>query len=223
MAEKTTAKIEKLSQNEEVKAVSKVDYARLEGLLSSGEELFAVKNTADMPLVIDWDLELLPSDIEGEFDKYLEKKYLEYGQEGMIGGPRIVAIFTGGKTVNFLHSFLTSKKYPVVLPRIVGKEVEYRSSFVLNVGDEVIMTKRQLASLERFEKVKKVWEDKDKTEETSWLGFLVFTPIQDGKDLLKYNISYVTSSDVTNTAREVDAQEIAKLERKEGGIVRATE
>lgn len=224
MAEKkTSSKVEKLAKVEDVPETSKVDYARLEGMLENGESLFAVKNTSEEPLIIDWNLELLPADLEGEFNKYLEKKYLEYGQEGLIGGPRVVAIFQEGRTVNFLNSFLTGKKFPVVLPRRAGKEEVFRSSFALNPGDTVVLTETQKNSLSRFEKLKRVWTNEEGKKTTSpWLGFLVFAPIQDGKDLLKYSISYVTSDDTINSANEVTNAR-TKEQVQEAGIIRATD
>jgi len=220
MAEKT--KVEKLSEVTKAPSTSKVDYSKLEMMLESGEELFAIKNTSNEPFVQDWNLELLPKDLEAEFDKYLEKKYLEYGQESLIGGPRIVSIFQEGRTINFLNSFLTGKKFPIILPRASGKEETFRSSFVLNSDDTVIMTATQKVSLARFEKIKRIWEEADKKIESPWLGFLVFTPIQDSKDLLKYNMSYVTSGDVNNSSKEIGTVR-TKEQKAEAGIIRATE
>lgn len=224
MAEKKASKkVEKLAKVEDVPETSKVDYANLEGMLESGEVLFAVKNTSNEPLILDWNLELLPKDLEKEFDKYLEKKYLEYGQESLVGGPRIVAIFQEGKTINFLNSFLTNKKFPVVLPRSAGREETFRSSFALNAGESVILTQAQKNSLARFEKIKRVWTSEDgKRTASPWLGFLVFTPIQEGKDLLKYSMSYVTSDDTINSAQDV-GKGMTREEKEEAGIIRAKE
>lgn len=221
MAEKTKSKAEKLADVSASK--SKVDYAHLNTLLDSDEQLFAVKNTAKTPLVLDWNLELLPSDLEDEFNKYLEKKYLEYGKENLVGGARIVSIFEEGKTINFLNSFLTSKKFPVVLPRAAGREDEFRSSFVLNSGEAVLLTQVQAESLRRFEKLKRVWDNGDgKKTESPWLGFLVFTPIQESEDLLKYSISYVTSKDTINTAQDIAVTK-ARSSDEVAGIIRAKE
>jgi hypothetical protein len=224
MAEKkkTTSKVEELAKGKEVPSTSKIDVANLEGMLENGDRLFVVKNSSDEPLVLDWNLELLPADLEDEFNKYLEKKYLEYGQEGLIGGPRVVAIFQEGRTINFLNSFLTNKKFPIVLPRNAGREEEFRSSFVLNAGESVILTETQKNSLNRFEKMKRVWEKDGKRTASPWLGFLVFTPIQEGEELLKYSMSYVTSDDTINSAQDIG--EVKTQEQKEeAGIIRATE
>ena len=220
MAEKTKSKASKLADVEST--TSKVDYAHLTSLMENDVQLFAIKNTVNTPLILDWNLELLPSDLEDEFNKYLEKKYLEYGKENLIGGARIVSIFENGKTINFLNSFLTNKKFPVVLPRPVGREDEFRSSFVLNAGDAVILTQAQAESLRRFEKLKRVWEEENKKIESPWLGFLVFTPIQDSKDLLKYSISYVTSKDTINTAQDIKVTK-ARSSDEVAGIIRAKE
>jgi len=221
MAEKkTSSKVEKLAKVGDVPETSKIDYANLQGMLEEGESLWAVRNTSSEPLILDWNLELLPKDIEADFDKYLEKKYLEYGQEGLINGPRIVAIFQEGRTINFLNSYLTQKKYPVVLPRNQGKEQTFRSSFALNAGESVILTETQKNSLARFEKIKRVYKVEGKKETTPWLGFLVFDPIQEGKDLLKYNISYVTSEDTFNSAQDV-IEGLTKEQREQAGIIRA--
>lgn len=200
--------------------VPKVDYTHLESLLSAGTNLFAVKNTMKDPFVYDWNLELLPEDLEAEFDKYLEKKYVEYGRENLIGRARMVSLFENGKTINFLNSFLTSKKFPVVMPRQEGKEEEYRSTFVINAGESVILTEKQAESLRYLEKVKRVWEKEGVKTESPWLGFLIIEPIQDVKDLLKYSISYVTSKDAFATAQEVG--EIKKQSpRAMGNLIRA--
>ena len=221
MAEKkTSSKVEKLTRVKDVPETSKVDYANLQGMLENGEILWSVKNTSTEPLILDWNLELLPRDLEKDFDKYLEKKYLEYGQEGLINGPRIVAIFQEGKTVNFLNSYLTSKKFPVVLPRSMGKEQGFRSSFVLNAGETVILTEAQKTSLARFEKIKRVYKVEGKKESSPWLGFLVFSPIQEGKDLLKYSMSYVTSDDTFKSAQEV-GEMMSEIQKAQAGIVRA--
>lgn len=200
--------------------VPKIDYAHLEQLLSSGTNLFAVKNTLQDPFIYDWNLELLPEDLEAEFDKYLEKKYVEYGRENLIGRARMVALFENGRTVNFLHSFLAGKKFPVVMPRQAGMESEYQSSFVINSGKSVILTEKQADSLRALEKVKRVWEEDGKKVESPWLGYLIIEPIQDVQDLLKYSISYVTSKDTFASAEEVG--EISKkTERRDGNIVKA--
>lgn len=223
MAEKKKSKAEKLASVEKESSKSKVDYANLNTLLESDEQLYAVKNTNENALIIDWNLELLPKDLEAEFDKYLEKKYLEYGKENIVGGARIVSLFEEGKTINFLNSFLTNKKFPTVLPRPAGREEEFRSSFVLNGGEAVILTQLQAEGLRRFEKLKRVWTDeKGKKTASPWLGFLVFTPIQESEDLLKYSISYVTSQDTINTAQDVAVTK-ARSSDEEAGIIRAKE
>jgi len=200
--------------------VPKVDYTHLESLLSSGTNLFVVKNTLSEPFIYDWNLELLPVDLEPEFNKYLERKYVEYGRENLIGRARMVALFENGKTVNFLHSFLAEKKFPVIMPRQEGKESEFRSSFVINPKEGVILTEVQADSLRGFEKIKRVWEKDGKKIESPWLGFLIIEPVQDIEDLLKYSISYVTSKDVLNSYQEVGEIKVQK-KRGEGNIVKA--
>lgn len=200
--------------------VPKIDYAHLESLLSSGINLFAVKNTLSDPFIYDWNLELLPEDLEAEFDKYLEKKYVEYGRENLIGRARMVALFENGRTINFLHSFLASKKFPTIMPRQSGIETEYLSSFVINPGESVILTEKQANSLRALEKVKRVWEREGEKIESPWLGFLIIEPVQDIKDLLKYSMSYVTSKDTFESAQEVGEIK-GKTSRKEGNIVKA--
>lgn len=200
--------------------VAKINYAHLESLMSGGEKLYTVKNTLRDPFIYDWNLELLPADLGSEFDKYLEKKYVEYGVENMTGKTRTIALFEGGKTINFLHSFLTSKKFPVVLPRPAGKEEEFRSSFVLNAGKEVIVTEKQAESLRSLEKIKRVWGEGEKREESSWLGYLIISPIQSSEDLLKYSMSYVTSEDTYSSAEQPEALSV-KGEKTASNIVKA--
>lgn len=201
--------------------VARVDYAHLESLMDKGVELYAVTNTLKEPFIYDWNLELLPEDLEDEFNKYLEKKYIDYGKDSLIGRSRIVAIFEDGRTVNFLHSFLASKKFPVVLPRAAGKEQEYRSSFVLNAGTAVILTAKQAESLRALEKVKRVWEEADKKIESPWLGYLLITPIQKQEDLLKYSISYVTTKDTLSSHEDITELPVAR-EKRNAGIIKAT-
>jgi len=200
--------------------VPKVDYTHLESLLSNGTNLYAVKNTLPEPFIYDWNLELLPEDLEDEFNKYLEKKYVEYGRENLIGRARMVSLFENGKTVNFLHSFLASKRFPTIIPRQEGFEEEYRSSFVINSGESVILTEKQSEALRYLEKVKRVWEKDGERIESPWLGYLIIEPVQDVQDLLKYSISYVTSKDTFNTAQVVGETK-KKPTRAIGNLVRA--
>ncbi len=202
-------------------SVSKVNYKHLEKLIKDGVTLCVIKNTLTTPFVHNWNLELLPEDLEEEFDKYLEKKYVEYGKENLIGKSRMVAIFEEGQTVNFLDSFLTGKRYPVVLPVQEGKEEKLKSCFVLNPLKEVIVTAYQAESLRALEKTKRVWDDKDKGKvESDWTGFLIISEIEDVKDLEKYGISYVTSEDVMNTHENI-SEAIRKSSRDQAGIVKA--
>jgi len=212
----------KKPQGKSTPVVAKVDYAHLESLMEKGETLYAVKNALEESFIYDWNLELLPGDLESEFNKYLEKKYLDYGKENLIGKARMVAIFEDGKTVNFLHSFLASKKFPVILPRPAGKEQEFRSSFVLNSKKSVILTGKQADSLRALEKVKRVWKEGEETVESPWLGYLVITPIQKPEDLLKYSISYVTSKDVLSSHEDI-TQASSSKKKEDAGIIRATE
>ena len=204
-------------------SVFKVDYKNLEKLMKKGVNLYAVTNTMTSAFVYDWNLELLPEDLEEEFNKYLERKYVEYGKENLVGKSRMVAIFEEGRTINFLESFLTGKKYPVLLPLSVGKEEKIKSCFVLNPKATVILTEKQADSLRSLEKVKRVWDDKEKGKvESDWTGFLLMKEISNVKDLEKYGISYVTSEDVANTHEEINEQ-LKDRRKRESGIVKATQ
>lgn len=221
MSDKKTESLDKLAK---VKApeISKVDYKGLEELIDKGTELFEVKNTLNRAFVTDWNLNLMPEDMEDEFNKHLEKKYVEYGYLDTNSKSRIIAMFVDGRTVNFLDSFLTSKRMPVVIPRKIGKEEVMKSSFVINAGKSVILTGKQKDALATFEKVKRVWHESDEDIESPWLGFLIFNPLKDITDIKKIGMSYVTYKDAVASHEEIDEKE-AMNSRKEGGIIRATE
>ncbi len=220
-----TKKVEEVLDNitaEDVKSVSKVDYLALKKRLDKGEVLFAVKNTADIPLIQDWNLDLLPEDIEEDFNKYLETKYVQYELSQVVKGHRVVALYYEGRTVNFLNNYLDEKTYPLPLPVKEGKEVIIRSSFLLNSGDTVILTEKQTESLRRFEKIKHTWSSEGKRRSTDWLGFLTMRQVKDSQDLFKYDISYVTSEDVKKTHKPL-VEGKQSYSRREPGIIREEE
>ena len=207
---------------EDIKAVSKVDYLSLRKVLNEQGSLVIVTNDSGQPLIQDWNLDLLPEDIEEDFNKYLQEKYVQYELTQIVKGHRIVSVYINGTTVNFLDSYLSQRKYPVLLPRVVGKEQQLRPSFVLNAGASVIMTKKQAGALEKFEKVKKVWDAGGERKESPWLGFLKMKTITDEKDLFKCQMSYVTTKDVEKTHEDV--KEGSKLyTRNQVGIIREEE
>lgn len=207
---------------EDIKAVSKVNYAKLKKMLDNGDVLVAVTNDSDQPLILDWNLDALPTDIDTDFNKYLQDKYVQYEIANLVGNHRIVSIYQDNKTISFLDGFLAEKRFPVLITRQRGKESELRPSFVLNAGSSVIMTRRQADSLARFEKIKRTWEKQGVMKETPWLGFLKMKTIKDGKELFKYQMSFVTTEDVMNTYEDV-RQGTTKYSRRQSGIIREEE
>lgn len=208
---------------DDVKEVSKVNYPKLKKMLEAGEVLVAVTNDSDQPLIQDWNLDLLPTDIEADFNKYIQDKYVQYEINNLVANHRIVSVYMDGKTINFLDGFLAEKRYPQLLPRAKGKEAELRPSFVINSGSSIIMTRRQADALSKFEKVKRTWVGaKGEKRETPWLGFLKMKTLKDVKDLFKYSISYVTSEDIKNTHEEIREGKTVYT-RRQAGIIREEE
>lgn len=231
MAKKTSGKttktklsaVEKISITpEDVKSVSKVNYPALKKMLKDDEVLIAVKNDSKVPLVQDWNLDLLPSDIDDRFNLYLQDRYVQYELKNLMKGARVVTIFFEGRTINFLNGFLGKDKFPALLSRPFGKETELRSSFVLNAGETVILTEMQANALRKFEKIKRTWGEGSDKKETPWLGFLVMKTIKKPEDLFKYELSYVTEEDTRECFQELK-EAGAVYTRRQSGIIREEE
>jgi hypothetical protein len=207
---------------EDIKSVSKVDYPSLKKRMDAGEVLMAVTNDSEQPFVTDWNLELLPTDIDSDFNKYLQDKYVQYELKELIKDFRVVVIFQEGRSINFLESFLAEKRFPTLVPRPSGKDVVMKPSLVINSKSTVIMTRKQADALSSFEKIKKVWEVKGVKKETPWLGFLKMKTLKDPKDLFNYDISIVSEKDLRTTSEDIREGRVVHS-RRQAGIIREEE
>jgi hypothetical protein len=177
---------------------SRVNYDNLKKVMKT-TKLYAVKNVGDRDLVCDWDLGLMPEELTEEFDKYLSDRYNVYQIKEASLDFRIVVLYRDGRSINFLHQFITEKKLGNLESVQEGPEVVVKSQFVLPVGETAIVTEKQYDSLKRYEK-KRV---KTATGLSDWDGILVFKEL-DEDNLKKVAHSFVTVQDIKNNEFEVD-------------------
>lgn len=200
------------------------DYETLDKMMKAGKELYIVKNTANIPVVMDWDLVLLPEDMLKAFNEYLSGKYVQYGMERLIGKQTIIAVYQNGKTINFLHNYMTEKQIPTLVSKQEGKEFDTRSQFVIHPDETIIVTKEQLVSLAKYEKLKYVSPNVKGDKKEVIFGFLIFNPVEKGSQLREVRRSYVTYKDVMNSEAPVSIEKMtAKASRSLGGFTRVTE
>lgn len=181
--------------------LGRVDYDNLKKVMKT-TKLYAVKNTGP-DLIVDWDLDLIPDDLRDTFDKYLSEKYNVYQIKESNLTFRLVVLYKDGRSINFLHQFMTEKKIPNLENVQEGPETMIRSQFVLPSGAVAIVTDRQYNSLKKFEKKRAVNKD---GSAGSWDGTLVFKEL-DESNLKKVKHSFVTSQDVKNNEFEVVVKE----------------
>lgn len=187
--------------------LGRVDYDNLKKVIKT-TELFAVRNVGELDLITDWDLDLMPVDMQGDFDEYLSHSYNMYQVKESNLTFRIVVIYRDGKSVNFLHQFMTSKKVPNLELISIGAEAVIMSQFVLPAGATMICTSKQYNSLKRFEKRRVETEKGD----SDWQGHLVFKQL-DANTLKKVQYSSVTLADLKNNGFTVEK---ASLKKKRG-------
>lgn len=198
-------------------------YDKLKRIIHDGGKLYKVKNTSNKLFGIDWDLALLPNDMQDDFKKYLEGKYIAYGLRKLLGNTALmVRIYKEGRTVDFLHNYLVEAQIPTLVPAAVGRDTIMVSKVIIPAGESAVFTERQLESLEKFEKVMRKSPD---GEMSDWLGFLVFTELSK-ETVVEVPRSYVFEEDIRNGALVVDSKE---FESKKSGraynseVIRATE
>ena len=208
------------------------DYDGIIKRIKTGEEIFLVKNSASVPLVLDWDIPLLPEDIKNEWQQYLGRKYVQYGLERFVGKFIMIAVFVEGRTVNFLEQFMLEKQIPTLIPVRAGKETRIKSCFVIQSNEVVLVTSEQIKSLAKYEQVKRTWDKADGgISESDWLGFLRFKKatiqdIEDSKNKVqidkKVTRSFITTDDVMKSESPIDGQELSdRSQKRESGVIAA--
>lgn len=188
------------------------NYKSIEERMKKGEEFFVVKNKGNTPLVLDWDIPLLPNDLKQKLYKYLQAKYIQYGLEFLTGKNIVLTnIFYEGRTVNFLQSFMDEGRYPTTLPLRIGREVQVKSQFVLQVEETIIISSTQWESLDKYKKTKMEFDKEDSKDKSysSWLGFLVKKSL-DIEDLKDYDRSIVSIEDLLKSESDVDPEILNK-------------
>lgn len=167
-------------------------------------KLYAVKNVGDHDLVTDWDLPLMPEDLKDKFQQYLNKQYLQYKLDETLAKVRMVAVLVGGRTINFLHDFMTQSKIPMLEVVQEGMETKLKSQFTIPKEATVVVTEEQMTSLRKFVKRRAV----SKTgEKGSWAGILAVKEIA-VEHLPKLKYSMVTENDVRNNNFELNAKKL---------------
>jgi hypothetical protein len=188
--------------------MGRIDYGYLKDLLKK-EVLYVVKNVGKEDLVCDWDLSLMPEDLKPDFDKYLSDRYNVYQIKEANLDFRIVAVYREGRSINFLHQFMTERRIPNLEMVREGREVLLKSQFALPAGKMAIITEEQYKSLQRYEKRRTLSQE----GVSDWSGVLVFKKITKPEQLEKIEYSFVTSQDIKNNNFEVEKHELVS-ERK---------
>lgn len=197
------SKTNKVESVPEIKKMGRVNYGNLKEVLKS-KNLFAVKNVSDKDLVCDWDLNLMPDELKPEFDKYLSERYNIYQIKETSLDFRIVVLYREGRSINFMHQFMTEKKIPNLETVREGKEVVVKSQFVLPAGEIAVVTEEQYESLKRYEKRRQTSE----AGLSDWSGSLVFKQITSPETLEKIEHSFVTVSDIKNNEFEIQEHDL---------------
>lgn len=189
-------------ESTEVKATEEISVGRLdyEALKKQAQEqnLWAVKNVGEEDLVCDWDLNLIPEELKEDFDRYLSEKYNIFQIKEANLDFRIVTLYREGRSINFLHQFMTEKKIPSLETVVEGKETIIKSQFVLPKGATAIVTQSQYESLKRYEKRR----TGTPAGMSDWHGSLVFKKLEPEK-VEKLQYSFVTVQDIKNNGFEV--------------------
>jgi hypothetical protein len=203
---------------------SEPDGKNLDSFLSKGVQLFLAKNDAKIPLICDWDLELIPEDLHKQFDSYLNKKYLSYDlRELLEKNIKMVAIYVNGRTTNLVESFVNERQIPTVIPMPVGKEVVMKSQFVIMPGEIVLVTGRQYESLNRYEMKKLTIEKATGDSTTDWTGFIMFKEVKTKEDALRAKRSFICENDIMRGYVQVNINDFINnnVVRQEHGVIRA--
>jgi len=187
--------------------LSRVDYKNLKKVIQT-TNLYAMKNVSDKDLSCDWDLTLMPVGMQEEFDKYLSDRYNMYQIKEANLDFRIVVLYREGRSINFLHQFMTEKKVPVLESVREGRETKIKSQFVLPAGATAIVTETQYKSLVRYEKKRVTVKD----ENSDWFGVLVFKQLNE-ENLKKVNHSFVTLQDIKNNEFETQPVELGSVKK----------
>jgi len=187
--------------------LSRVDYENLKKVAKT-TQIYAVKNVGKTDLICDWDLNLIPGDLKEEFDKYLSDRYNVYQIKEANLDFRIVVLYKDGRSINFLHQFMTEKKIPNLESVQEGPENVIKSQFVLPVGKTALITEDQFESLRRYEKKRNVTQ----TGTSDWFGSLVFKPV-DESSFKKVSYSFVSTNDIKNNEFEVESQSLSMPKR----------
>lgn len=188
--------------------LGRVDYKNLKEVRKVGN-LYAMKNVGKEDIVCDWDLDLMPEELKPEFDKYLSERYNIYQIKEANLDFRIVVLYREGRSINFLHQFMTEKKIPNLETIREGKEVAIKSQFVLPAGETAIITERQYNTLKKYEKRRTMTE----TGPSDWYGVAAFKLITDDSQLEKVNHSFVTVSDIKNNEFETEAYDLGPVKK----------
>lgn len=178
--------------------LSRVDYDNLNKVAKT-TQIYAVKNVGKHDLSCDWDLNLMPEDLKDEFDKYLSDRYNLYQIKEANLDFRIVVLYKDGRSINFLHQFMTEKKVPNLESVQEGAENIIKSQFVLPKGKVALITAPQYESLKRYEKRRNVTP----TGMSDWFGSLVFKPVE-SSSFKKVAHSFVSSKDIKNNEFEME-------------------
>lgn len=201
--DEVTEKTSKKSAPKVEVGLSRVDYDNLKKVAKT-TQLYAVKNVGNKDLSCDWDINLMPEDLKKDFDKYLSDRYNVYQIKESNLDFRIVVLYRDGRSINFLHQFMTERRIPNLESVQEGPEVVIKSQFVLPKGQTAIITQVQYDSLKKYEK-KRV---KTKEGDSDWFGSLVFKPITE-RDFSKINHSFVSSTDVKNNEFVIEPEPLS--------------
>jgi len=204
---KTESKVKSAPRETAIK-MGRIDYKNLKEVLKS-KNLYAVKNVGKTDLVCDWDLNLMPEELKPEFDSYLSDRYNVYQIKEANLDFRIVVLYREGRSINFMHQFMTEKKIPNLETVREGREVLVKSQFVLPVGKTAIVTEDQYESLKRYEKRRQTSD----AGVSDWFGDLVFKQITDPDKLEKVEYSFVTVADIKNNEFETQEHELGSVKK----------
>lgn len=167
------------------------NYAELAKLMKT-TNLYAVKNTSNKDLILDWDLSLMPKELESDFKKYLTDKYIQFGLDKLTNETVLVAVYINGRTINFLHNYMNDIQVPFITRVYQSGEAVIKSQLIIPAKETVICTEQQLESLNRFRKSRIEIED---GKFSDWSGFLA-VKLLDKDNLNKVKYSIVTVEDL---------------------------
>lgn len=208
-----------------VDTVQLPDYNDIKRRIALGEQIFAVKNVANIVFKRDWDLSLFPEELEKDFLKFLTSKYIEYNLVNLAKSNIIItALYIDGKTLDFVDMFCAIKDIPSSVTTQVGKDVVKKSRILIRPEESVLFTLKQLKGIEQYEKVKHAYDKGDgKTEHSDWLGFLIFgDPLDQTSDLTQYKRSIISFDDVLRSGISVPFEEVRVNSRvNDANIIKA--